>query len=580
MINNTIGTISKTHYRKSVATLSYSKRQILINMLFNKDQWPLIGSVIILWITTLIVTLLSISNTNGHLIYVLDDPYIHMAVAKNFVSYGVWGVTKYGFTSSTSSILWPGLIAGLFKIFGINELIPFFLNIIFATSTLILTNYILKQYVKDIKYCNLFIFISLMTITFLTPIIPLIFTGMEHILQIFLTIAFVYMSAKILSQEKSQNSEVTLLLILASFLTLNRYENLFTVLAVVLLFVIYKNRLKALYILLYGSMPLIIYGFYSKIQGWFFLPNSLILKSSYLKNPTLINNILLTFKKFFYIILEPHLLILFITAVFLLYIIFKLKDNFTRKPNEFYIIILSIFIFNLIFHISFAQTGYFYRYEAYLIALGLLVISLGISLCLTDVETLIYQNNIRKYKWNILRYSFLFLIICLFMIPAATNGYGSITSVPQASKNIYEQQYQMALFIKEYYQGEPVGLNDIGIINYMSDIKCLDLWGLGNLEVAQKKKEGNYTTNEISNLASNNNVSLIIIYDRAFENKIPSDWIKVGEWEIKGNIVCGDSLISFYAPNPQYETYLNEKLRLFSSKLPKDVEQRGKYLTN
>ncbi|EKF86046.1 hypothetical protein [Methanobacterium formicicum] len=501
-----------------------------------------------------------------------------MVVAKNFVSYGVWGVTKYGFTSSTSSILWPGLIAALFKIFGINELIPFFLNIIFATSTLILTNYILKQYVKDIKYCNLFIFISLMVITFLTPIIPLIFTGMEHVLQIFLTIAFVYMSAKILNQEKSQNYEVILLLILASLLTLNRYENLFTVLAVVLLFVIYKKRLKAIYILLSGTIPLIIYGLYSKIQGWYFLPNSLILKSAYLKNLTSLNYILLTLKKLIYTILEPHLLILFITAVFLLYII--LKDNFTKKINDFYIIILIIFIFNLIFHISFVQTGYFYRYEAYLIALGLLGTSLGISLCLKDLETLIYQNNIRKYKWNILRYSFLFLLICLFMIPAATNGYGSITSVPQASKNIYEQQYQMALFIEEYYQGKSVGLNDIGIINYMSDIKCLDLWGLGNLEVAQKKNEGNYTTNEISNLTTNNNVSLIIIYDSAFQNKIPPDWIKVGEWEIKGNIVCGDSLVSFYAPNQQYEAYLNEKLRLFSFRLPKDVEQRGKYLTN
>ena len=73
-----------------------------------KQQWPLILSLTILWVTTAVVTLLVSNNTLGHLTYVLDDPYIHMAVAKNFVSYGVWGVTKYGFTSVTSSILCRG----------------------------------------------------------------------------------------------------------------------------------------------------------------------------------------------------------------------------------------------------------------------------------------------------------------------------------------------------------------------------------------------------------------------------------------------------------------------------------------
>ena len=547
-------------------------------MLFNKDQWPLIGSVIILWITTLIVTLLSIGNTNGHFIYVLDDPYIHMAVAKNFAFYGIWGVTKYGFTSATSSILWPALLAGLFKILGPKELIPFVLNIIFATSTLILINYVLKKYAGNIKFYNFFIFIVLVAVIFFTPMIPLIFTGMENILQIFLTIVFVYKSARILSEKKSGKSELILLLILAALLTLNRYESALTVFAVVVIFIIYKRKLQALFLFISGSTLLIIYGLISKTQGWYFLPNSLVLKSVFLKNPTSTTNTLfLTLEKLLSIIYSPHLLILFILSAFLLILILKNKNK--NRNRNFTVIILSVFCINLILHILFAQTGLFYRYEAYLIVLGLLGISLGISLYLENTKNL--KNDKESIpKKNVFKYSIIVLFICLLMTPMAINGYESIISVPQASKNIYEQQYQMALFLKEYYQGETVGLNDIGVINYRDDIKCLDLWGLASFEVAEKREEGKFGVTEISDMVQTNNVSVIIIYNYTLGSNIPPDWIKVGEWEIKDNVACGDSVVLFYAPNPQNETYLREKLKMFSSKLPKDVEQSGEYLVN
>lgn len=65
-----------------------------------KDHWPLIASIIIFLAIVSALLVLSIEKNEGHIVYALDDPYIHMAMAKNFAEHGVWGVTKYGFTQA------------------------------------------------------------------------------------------------------------------------------------------------------------------------------------------------------------------------------------------------------------------------------------------------------------------------------------------------------------------------------------------------------------------------------------------------------------------------------------------------
>ena len=38
----------------------------------------------------------ALALSGGHFAYALDDPYIHMAIAKNLVRHGVWGTTAVG----------------------------------------------------------------------------------------------------------------------------------------------------------------------------------------------------------------------------------------------------------------------------------------------------------------------------------------------------------------------------------------------------------------------------------------------------------------------------------------------------
>src|SRR3954466_8048976 len=111
-----------------------------------KVHWPLAVSVGVLWITVVVFLGLSLAQNQGHLVYTLDDPYIEMAVAKNLVHHGIWGVSPHMFSSPSSSLLWPLLLAAFYVLIGVNEATPLMLNIVFATALLCMTYLILRRH--------------------------------------------------------------------------------------------------------------------------------------------------------------------------------------------------------------------------------------------------------------------------------------------------------------------------------------------------------------------------------------------------------------------------------------------------
>jgi len=226
------------------------------------------------------------------------------------------------------------------------------------------------------------------------------------------------------------------------------------------------------------------------------------------------------------------------------------------------------------FYICNSRTGWFYRYEAYLVFLGIFVLALNLR------EYLPGKLSIRFQKDLIPKYVAMLLLLLLALLPLIGRGLLSLIETPQATTNIYEQQYQMGLFLKKFYQGETVAANDIGAINYLANIDSVDLCGLANIKVAKLKKEGSYDKMQIYNLAKGKNVKIAIVYDHWFDEEIggmPSQWTKIGQWKILNNVVCGGNIVSFYAIDPTEVENLVENLRAFSSNLPKNVLQSGEY---
>ena len=124
---------------------------------------------------------------SGKFVYTLDDAYIHLALAENILD-GHYGVNTGEFSAPSSSIVWPFLIAPFTKS-NAAEFIPLFINILAALGTLFLFYRILDRSILIQTGKTLILSILLIVLAAITNLLGLIFTGMEHSLQVFLSVA-------------------------------------------------------------------------------------------------------------------------------------------------------------------------------------------------------------------------------------------------------------------------------------------------------------------------------------------------------------------------------------------------------
>lgn len=417
---------------------------------------------------------------------------------------------------------------------------------------------------------------------------------MEPIIQIIIVLLYINDTSSILLEDNTLSKcktfyKKTSILLYAPLMTMVRFEGFFMIIIVSILFLIKKKFFLSLYISVVGFLPILIYGLISIAHGWFFFPNSIILKGNLPDITSLqkiIAYILNTLASLYDSrMLLVHLFVFLLVALIILFFYWFKKKTFWNECSVLAIILIFVILFQLLFAKAGLSSFYFSRYDAYLIVLSILLISFSIKEYLPNKiqfkEFQKFFSNIKK-EFNLSLIFKSLLIIALSMMVLTPLIYRSIfliSKTGQASNNIYDQQYQMGLFLKKYYNNESVIANDIGTINYFSDIKCLDLWGLMNIDVANARLNGIYDINYIAHLARENGCKIAIVYEKVLNiyGGAPASWIKVGEWTIRDNVACGDKTVSFYAVDPTEKYNLISNLRNFSHQLPSDIVQSGLY---
>jgi hypothetical protein len=244
------------------------------------------------WLTVGLVLTQCLRTNGGSFAYTLDDAYIHLAFGKHLARNGVFGVTPHEFASAESSPLW-GLILAVFALppltLGSLLWVPFGLNLGLATWILIWTCRALEcesrrgDALSGAPRASLDASsgLCLLALVFVTPMPWLVFSGMEHLLQAGLALVVASFGARDLSTRTgaaARGLNWRLLLLIAA-LTATRYEGLYLVAVLGLLQAARGRILTAFATVLSGATPPLLYGAFAVARGWYWLPNSLLLKS-------------------------------------------------------------------------------------------------------------------------------------------------------------------------------------------------------------------------------------------------------------------------------------------------------------
>jgi hypothetical protein len=480
-------------------------------------------------------------HTGGRLVYALDDAYIHMAVGRNLAEHGVWGVTRYAFTSSTSSLAWPLVLAAADLAFGVREATPLVLNLVFAALAMVLADRLLSGAPAVLRA------VALIAVVLLTPLPILVLAGMEHTLQI--AAVFWLLDRVRIADEGSGGFAA--LLCAAALAAAARYESLFLIAPAVVVLALAGRRRAAVVTAIGGFLPVVAYGAISVAQGWPPVPNSLLLKRATFDGGVVDRfggHALRTLGE------APHLLVLLL-AVLILTAVLPAPPAVRRWD--------AIFVVATLLHLQLAAIGWLFRYEAYLVAIGIVLVARHLA----DAG-LAFGERPGTARLALAAAAF------VAAAPLLTRAVQSLREGPGAVKNIYEQQYQMGLFLREMPAGSTVMANDIGAVSYLADVRLVDLYGLATQETARARRAGQIDRALLTRLAAETPPAAVIVYRSWFADSLPADWIEVGTWKVPDKVVVADRTVSFYAPGPEPASRLAAALAAFQPRLPPTVSAR------
>jgi hypothetical protein len=521
-------------------------------------KWVLALALLFSFLPLLLIIYGGMKATGGVFSYPVDDTYIHMEIAKNLALHGNWGINPGEFNSASSSLLYTVLLSLLFRVFSYHMLVPLLINAVAMMILIVYTwRWLAEQGIRPLF--QLIIFIA---IIFFTPVPVIMLSGMEHSLQILFAFIFITKFAVWASKEAFSNISWSVL-VSGLLLVATRYEGLFLI-APAFAFLLWRKRPASAFMLVFISiLPVLIFGFISLAKGSYFLPNSVLVKSDAIQfSPAAlarsVNHILI--EKFTFA--GAGITLLATQRLLVLLPLFLILFRKPLKDHPVYKLITSMLTVAVFLQLALADTGKFYRYEAYLVWPSILMFSLLL---------LLYGNQLwqQHSRWIKIAGSFVFLFL---FFPVLLRSMAGFTKAGRAMVNIYEQQYQMGMFLKRYYDDAAVAANDIGAISYLRNGSVVDLWGLGTLEIAKSKKGNYWTSTFLDSISHEKNTTLAIIYDSWIGGSIPPEWQKIATWQISNNVVCGDDIVSFYAVDLEKAGELKTNLENFQNQLPATVE--------
>jgi hypothetical protein len=474
-------------------------------------------------------------GTDGLLLYALDDAYIHMAVAKSLATAGVWGCTPFHFSSSSSSLLWTFVLGLAYAAFQVRDSIPLILNVAFAVGTLVVADRSLSRFgVAPLTRAA-----TLLGIVVAFPMVGMVLMGMEHVLHLLLTIAFAAVAVEALASPAEdphvRRRRTVALCLLGALLGASRYEGFFLIGLVGLALLVRRQLRRAVALGVAAILPVLAFGAISMVNGWYFLPNPLMVKAVD-ENASMFTVLLKPFgsEDLAFLQNNPAMPILAGLGVLGALAQWRARRDVWSPPVLLPVLLVAMILLHG--HFVFSPLYWAYRYDAYLVAFGIFVAAVVLS-------------GIRAPK--ALPRGALAALVVLLLVPVIADVREGI--VPEAEiegmRHTYLMQYQTARFIRLYYPGDAVIVNDLGAVTYYTEARILDLVGLGDVEPLRFMRRGSYTSGDVTTWTAPHRPSIAIVQLgwSVVVPLIPPEWVKVAEVRVPPH----RNRVGFFAVHPE-----------------------------
>jgi hypothetical protein len=457
-----------------------------------------------------IIFALILKLSGGQFTYTLDDPYIHLALAKH-IWLGNYGINAIEPSAPSSSIIWPFLMAPFASVPAFFEYIPLIFNAVCTVlSGIILLNIFSKQSRWTATLIALLLMLSM-------NLYGLIFCGMEHSLQIVLVLYIVYGVIHPPVMEEDAPARL-LFYVCVCLLPLVRYEGLAISMPVIAYAFLKGQRKQALLSFAVVMLALAAFSAYLNAKGLGFLPSSVLAKSAHAHASSTLQNLVSNIQKYGFMLVPVAMIII---------------SNLPKNPAYALMIALVTGL-----HFLLGRHGWFGRYEVYFV-LFVTVIALK---QLTDSQP--------KMWW----------LVFVLPLPFA-NLVKATLHTPLASSNIHDQQIQMGEIVS--ILDENVAVNDLGVVALRSNHYVLDLLGLGSLEALKQWQSGGGDGPWVSELMHRKNVEHAIVYTELFP-KNSAHWIKVAELKfLQEKITPAYEVVAFYSTSEAAAIRLKKAVNTF-----------------
>ncbi len=489
--------------------------------------------------------------TGGRLIYSLDDPYIHLAVAENILR-GGYGINAAEFSSPSSSVLYPFLLA-LSILFGFGDWGPLLIGAIAGgISVWLVAGFFWTHAVGPGNSPGAWPLLALAPlIAFALNAIALPMTGMEHPLHILASVA-IMIGLEAMAREGRVPIWLSIAIVLCPLL---RFEGMALSLTALTLMMWCGHRRMAFGTGLVLGGCLLAYGLFMHSLGLPLLPSSVLVKSKISAaaidggNGSILDMAIANVSD-----ATKHYWGRFFATVALCLLGalgWHIRKGTLEKSK---IVIFVATEATLIAHLCFGAYGWFNRYEVYAVA----VLLLG--------TVYIFASAPLNTRSKLFR----FTLICTALLVAVPQYVRGTFDTIATSRDIYRQQFQMHRFATRYFPFD-VAVNDLGWVSYDNNAYVLDLWGLGS-EQARKSMtvNGRQTIESTEALSVGHHVAFAMVYDDWMHGAIPIHWCRIGEMNSHTSILM-PGIVTFYLIDLRREAEMRRALAAFRSTLPEGV---------